>query len=635
MKERIGLIALLLFITLTGFSQNFTWNGQQLFLNNGAVERIITFNPASGSFGTTSLRMMDGKENFIQKPSAEFSFLANGTRWDGFSSWSVANCESVTDSKEGAGVKITLLHADTLQVLLQYVMYPKLPLVRKKVSVTNLGKSEMRLESLNMEELSATFPSTETWIYHSYGRKIHIGPYLGNWDDAVVVLHDHSKRAGMAIGNESPGVLKRTAYNLRQLVTIGLSQPGQDFPFRRWLSPGESWTSPASFIALYSGVDNGQTVLNTTVNDYVRRYMGSRLTEISDKSVFVYNTWYPFRSNISDTLIRSVAEAAAECGVQEFVIDDGWALNIDAKTINNEWGMGMNYGDWQVDRGKFPDDLKATFDYIRSLGMKPGLWLSIGSATANAKVYKDHPEWFVKNFKNKLGNLHYVADSSDFYTTCFGTDWVNYIRDVLLRLVREHGLAYAKLDLSVATSAYVEDLRVSGCYATDHPYHKDHAESFIVIYERLLAMFDELHREAPSLFIDCTFETAGKFHLQDYAVVQHADGNWLSNFENPSPVGPLRVRQMAWWRSPAMPAGSLVVGNLAMDDPDFLFSLKSLIGTLPIVLGDPRKLSPEVRAEIKKWSDWMVFFLITKVVPTYFIFKNIIFNFLFSYIIEK
>ncbi|MDX2432505.1 MAG: GH36 C-terminal domain-containing protein, partial [Bacteroides sp.] len=90
-----------------------------------------------------------------------------------------------------------------------------------------------------------------------------------------------------------------------------------------------------------------------------------------------------------------------------------------------------------------------------------------------------------------------------------------------------------------------------------------------------------------------------------YAIAGHADGNWLSNFEEPSPTGPLRIRQMAWWRSPAVPAGSLVIGNSAMDDPDFEFALKSLIGSLPIVLGDPRKIPEQDRARIREWSLWM------------------------------
>lgn len=91
----------------------------------------------------------------------------------------------------------------------------------------------------------------------------------------------------------------------------------------------------------------------------------------------------------------------------------------------------------------------------------------------------------------------------------------------------------------------------------------------------------------------------------DYAIAQNAEGNWLSNFEEPFPVGQLRVRQMAWWRSPAMPASSLVIGNLPMDEEHFGFSLKSLIGTLPIVLGDPRKIPVDNRKVIRDWALWM------------------------------
>jgi len=126
-----------------------------------------------------------------------------------------------------------------------------------------------------------------------------------------------------------------------------------------------------------------------------------------------------------------------------------------------------------------------------------------------------------------------------------------------------------------------------------------------VIYQRILALFDELHKEAPDLFIDCTFETAGKLQLIDYAIAEHAEGDWLANCEEPSPTGPLRIRQMAWWRSPALPAAALVIGNSQMNDPGFELAIKSLAGTLPIVLGDPRQIPAEKRAAIKAWSDWM------------------------------
>jgi alpha-galactosidase len=235
--------------------------------------------------------------------------------------------------------------------------------------------------------------------------------------------------------------------------------------------------------------------------------------------------------------------------------------------------------------------------------MKPGLWISIGAATGDAEVYKNHPEWFVKNSSGEHGNIH--GYGNDFYTSCFGTGWVDYIKDVILGMSQEYGLAYTKLDFAIATSAYVNDPQISACYAIDHPFHRDHQESFLVIYNRVLELFDRLHRECPDLFIDCTFETAGKLQLMDYAIANHADGNWLSNFEERFPTGPLRIRQMAWWRTPAVPASSLVIGNTAMDDSGFEFALKSLIGTLPIVLGDPREIPIEKRAGIKQWSTWM------------------------------
>jgi alpha-galactosidase len=385
-------------------------------------------------------------------------------------------------------------------------------------------------------------------------------------------------------------------------MEAGLTHPGQDFPFRKWLEPGESWDSPKTFICLYQDTDDGFAVVDGPVNDFVRKHMWPQIVRKEDKPVFVYNTWNPFRTFVSDSLVRDVARAAAECGVKEFIIDDGWQVNSGSETSPDAWGN--NYGDWNVDEEKFPGGFKPTFDFIRLLGMKPGIWMSIGSATEDAAVYREHPEWFVKNVNNEPGNLHSTADD-DFFTSCFGTGWVDYIRDVLIHMSKEYGLAYTKLDFAIAASAYVNDPVISGCYATDHPYHRDQRESYIVIYERLLDLFDQLHRANPDLFIDCTFETAGKLQLTDYAIANHADGNWLSNFEESSPSGPLRIRQMAWWRSPALPASSLVIGNAPMDDPGFEFALKSLIGTFPIVLGDPRKIPEEGRTRIRAWSNWM------------------------------
>ena len=578
------------------FSQYYTWDGKTLELDNGVVNREITFVTDSSKIVTKNLFLNGFTDNFLKGATSDFSLLVNDKVVDGYSNWSIISCLPAIDNHEGKGASIKLKN-ELLEITITYLLYPEMPVIRKFILLKNCSLQDLKIEALDIEKLNLSLSYVESWLYNSYARMKHLNTYVGNWDDALMVIHHTRSRSGIALGNEVPGVLKRTAYQTQeQNIEIGTTHPGQNYPFRKWLKPNESWTSPKTFIVLYNKTDNGTDILNGIVNDFTRKHLGFRFNTIAQKPVFVYNTWYPFRTALSDSLIRGVAKAAADCGVHEFVLDDGWQVNVNGK---------YGYGDWLVDKTKFPLGLKSTFDYIKSLGMKPGLWIAVGSAMGDSEVFKEHPEWFVNNYKNKIGNLHASSDDSGFYTSCMGTEWTIYIKKKILFLVQEYGLAYAKLDLSVLTSAYVNDIRKSGCYAENHPCHRDHEESFIAIYENVLQLFDDLHKEAPELFIDCTFETTGKLQLQDYAFAQHAEGNWLSNIEEVSPVGALRVRQMAWWRSPAMPAGSLVLGNLSFDSENFIFDLKSLIGTLPIILGDPRELKAEKRAEIKQWSDWI------------------------------
>jgi alpha-galactosidase len=202
------------------------------------------------------------------------------------------------------------------------------------------------------------------------------------------------------------------------------------------------------------------------VSDFVRKHLGTRLSELTQKPTFIYNTWMPFRKNIDEKLIMELAKAAADAGMKEFIIDDGWA---------------DNYGDWIIDKKKFPNGLKPVFDYIKSLGMKPGLWVSVGSASPDSKVYQAHPEWFVLDENQNPANLH--EPDLKMRTACFGTPWKDYIKDVLLKLALEYGLEYLKLDFTVVTSPYRFGNKKTGCYAKNHSGHQDQHESFYTNYE--------------------------------------------------------------------------------------------------------------------------------------------------------
>jgi alpha-galactosidase len=596
-KHFIPGIIFLAFPCILGAQTFASHSGNLLTLNNGVVKRVIQLESQQHGICLKSYSLNKSKDEFLTSGSEDFYFEADGKPVTGLDDWKLISVEIIDGENKGNGATVILEHPTlNIRISVTYLLYPELPVIRKKISFMNTGKQEIKIEALDVESLSFedSGTGTECWVMHDYARQKSLGQFIGNWYDPVVVVHEIRLRRGIVLGNEAPGVMKRTAvFQKPDQLTVGLTHPDQNFGFRKWLKPGESWESTWVFTAIYDNSDDPYAVLNGTVSDFVRRHMGTRLSKIPDKPVFVYNTWEPFLHNINEKMICELADAASECGIEEFVIDDGWQ---------------DSYGDWGINKQKFPNGLKPVFDYIKSKGMKPGVWISLGAAESKSKVYKEHPEWAVRKADGSPISLHADFDKMyewETYSMCMTTGWYDYIKGVILNLAKEHGLEYIKGDFAVVTGAYTTDKTRSGCHATNHPMHKDRNESMLEMYRRTWQLFDDLHKEVPELFIDCTFETMGALQLIDLDMCKHAEGNWLSNFGEKAPLGSMRVRQMSWWRSPVIPSTAMVIGNQHFDDPNFELSLMSLAGSLPIVLGDPRLLTKEQRARMKTWADWL------------------------------
>ncbi|MBC7828322.1 MAG: alpha-galactosidase [Chitinophagaceae bacterium] len=595
LKTYILIIWLFISSSLVRSQSYASWSKEELKLNNGVVERIVKLPLNEGNFITTSYKPVSGEFKYFKPSNTDFQFELNEVIYSGMTNWTLIRVKSISDEQQGNGAAVTLLSRDKkVEVTIKYLLYPQLPVIRKSLIVKNTSNEEISLESVDIEKLNVAdyLPATFSWVCSDYGRRRSIGPYEGNMQDALVIVHNMDWSAGIAIGNEATGVLKRTSFlwNAPE-ICAGLTHKSARYPFRKWIKPNQSFETPQVFTIVYNNHKAPEEILNTDVPDFVRRHMGIRLSMLEEKPTFVYNTWNPFKTNINEKLIMELAKSAADAGMKEFVIDDGWQ---------------DNYGDWGTDQTKFPNGLKPVFDYIKSLGMKPGLWISVGSASAESKVYKEHPEWFVRDKKGDYANLQIDGNDMEVRSACFATGWKDYIKDILLKLSLQYGLEYMKLDFAVVTSAYRFNNEHSGCYSKDHPSHKDHHESMYVNYEQMWKLFDELHSAKPNLFIDCTFEAMGGLQLIDYAMLKHAEGNWLSNFFGDAGDNTdLRVRNMAWWRSPAIPATALVIGNPQMQDTGWEMHIKSIAGALPIMLGDPRKLNEKDLNKYRLYADWL------------------------------
>ena len=105
----------------------------------------------------------------------------------GLNRWNVISCEPVTDETGGEGCIITLAGAekenDQLEVSITYLLYPELPLIRKKMAFRNTGVRDFRIEALDVEHLKLSWSDTHCWTVMDYGRYKQLGPYVGDWND--------------------------------------------------------------------------------------------------------------------------------------------------------------------------------------------------------------------------------------------------------------------------------------------------------------------------------------------------------------------------------------------------------------------------------------------------------------------
>jgi hypothetical protein len=149
-----------------------------------------------------------------------------------------------------------------------------------------------------------------------------------------------------------------------------------------------------------------------------------------------YCTWYHAgASNERD--LRRLAEFVARhlkpFGFSVIQIDDGWQDGLKKD------GPRRNFTSHRPD-GPYPSGMGAIANYIRSLGLTPGLWFMPFAGTVGDPVFKD--EWFVKRIDGRPYEVRWGGACLDI--THPGVQ--EHIRRVVHRIVHEWGYRYLKMD---------------------------------------------------------------------------------------------------------------------------------------------------------------------------------------------
>ena len=113
-----------------------------------------------------------------------------------------------------------------------------------------------------------------------------------------------------------------------------------------------------------------------------------------------WNSWNKFGCNVSDKLIREMADSMVSSGMQaagyQYVnIDDCWQVSRDAS------------GTIVADPTRFPSGIKALADYVHSKGLKLGIYTDAGTGTC----------------EKRPGSLHHEVQDAKTYAS-WGIDYV-------------------------------------------------------------------------------------------------------------------------------------------------------------------------------------------------------------------
>lgn len=203
----------------------------------------------------------------------------------------------------------------------------------------------------------------------------------------------------------------------------------------------------------------------------------------------MYNTWlYNFDHIDVDGILRQV-EAAAELGIEMFMVDAGW------------FGVGGNWseavGDWNENlTGGFYGRLLEVSEKVRELGMTFGLWFEPERAGINAHILKEHPEFYLDGFFFDFANPN----------AC------KYMLDTIRPIIDHYHIGFIKFDFNANTPH-----DPSGC--SFYRYAQGHK-----------AFVETLRQEYPHLYI--TGCAAGGMRM-DLQQGTHFDSFWLSDNQGP------------------------------------------------------------------------------------------------------
>jgi hypothetical protein len=179
----------------------------------------------------------------------------------------------------------------------------------------------------------------------------------------------------------------------------------------------------------------------TVKENYYKDALGIKYFKPIDKSRFPlpptgWCSWYFYYQEINEDEVKSIAKWIADnlkdYGAKYVQIDDGWQ--------GTGHGLGENR-DWTTIDKRFPGGMAALAAYIKSLGLKPGIWLA-PHGQSNAEIVKQNQNVFMLKADGTSASKSWEGD---FLVDPSTPETQKYLT-ALFKTLRGWGFEYFKID---------------------------------------------------------------------------------------------------------------------------------------------------------------------------------------------
>jgi len=174
------------------------------------------------------------------------------------------------------------------------------------------------------------------------------------------------------------------------------------------------------------------------------QYLGQRMkARIPESNPTGWCSWYYYYTGVSEQAVLSNLDALdrmrEQIPVDYVQIDDGYTTRI---------------GDWLSINEKFPSGMAHVAQRISERGYTPGIWTAPFIARSNARLFREHPDWFMKNERGKpvFAGINPLWKGAYYGLDLTHPEVEDWLREVFTTLHDAWGYRFFKIDFLYAAA---------------------------------------------------------------------------------------------------------------------------------------------------------------------------------------